>query len=138
MIVMSQAKVAIIIHSPSYDRVSYALTLAAMSAAQLKDVSVLFTYGAIRRLVKDKTDEVGDETDAWIRRDLPLGLEKGSIKKISEMISYLKGFGGKIYACSAAMTFHNIVKDTLVDEVDGVTGISTFLEQTDGAQMLYV
>lgn len=135
---MSQAKVAIIMHNPSYDRVSYALTLAAMSAAQLKDVSMLFTYGAIHRLVKDKTDEVGDETDTWIRRDISLGLEKGSIKKISEMISFFKGFGGKIYACSAAMNFHNIDKDTLIDEVDGVTGISTFLEQTDGAQMLYV
>jgi peroxiredoxin family protein len=109
-----------------------------MSAAQFKDVSMLFTYGAIRRLVRDKTDEVGDETDAWFRKDLQTGLEKGSIKKISEMISYLKGFGGKIYACSAAMTFHDIDKDTLIDEVDGVTGISTFLEQTDGAQMLYV
>ena len=138
MMVMSQAKVAIIVHSSSYDRVSYALTIAAMSAAQFKDVSMLFTYGAIRRLVKDRTDEVGDETDVWIQANLSLGLEKGSIKKISEMISYLKGFGGKIYACSAAMAFHNIVKDTLVDEVDGVTGISTFLEQTDGAQILYV
>ena len=135
---MSQAKVAIIVHNPSYDRVSYALTIAAMSAAQFKEVSMLFTYGAIRRLVRDQTDEVGDETDAWIRGDLQLGLEKGSIKKISEMISYLKGFGGKIYACSAAMTFHNITEDMLVDEVDGVTGISTFLEQTDGAQILYV
>jgi peroxiredoxin family protein len=54
------------------------------------------------------------------------------------MISYLKGFDGKTYECSAAMTFHNIAKDTLVDEVEGVTGISTFLEQTEGAQMLYM
>ncbi|MCW4038566.1 MAG: hypothetical protein NWF13_07530 [Candidatus Bathyarchaeota archaeon] len=50
----------------------------------------------------------------------------------------MKGFDKKIYACSAAMTFHNIAKDMLVDEVDGVTGISTFLEQTEGAQMLFM
>ena len=64
MIVMSQAKVAIIVHSPSYDRVSYAPTIAAMSAAQFKEAFLLFTYGAIRCLVEDPTDEVGDATDA--------------------------------------------------------------------------
>jgi peroxiredoxin family protein len=135
---MDQAKLAIILHSASYDRVSYALTLAAMAAAQFKEVSMLFTYGAIRRLVKGHTDEVGEETAAWIQRDLPLGLETGSMKRISEMITYVKGFGGKIFACSAAMTFHHITQDAFLDEVDGVTGISTFLEQAEGGQLLYV
>jgi peroxiredoxin family protein len=135
---MDQAKLAIILHSASYDRVSYALTLAAMAAAQFKEVSVLFTYGAIRRLVKGHTDEVGEETVAWIQRDLPLGLETGSMKRISELITYVKGFGGKIFACSAAMTFHHIAHDAFLDEVDGVTGISAFLEQAEGGQLLYV
>ncbi len=135
---MEQAKLAIIIHGAAYDRVSYALTLAAMAAAQLKEVSVLFTYGAIRRLVKGCTDEVGEETPVWIQRALPRGFETGSMKQISEMITYVKGFGGKIFACSAAMTFHLIAPETLLDEVDGVTGISTFLEEAEGGQLLYV
>ncbi len=135
---MEQAKLAIIIHGTSYDRVSYALTLAAMAAAQLKDVSLLFTYGAIRRLVKGCTDEVGEETPAWIQRDLPQGLKTGSMKRISEMITTVKGFGGKIFACSAAMTFHHIAPDAFLDEVDGVTGISTFLEGAEEGQILYV
>lgn len=135
---MEQAKVAIVINSLSYDRVSYALTIASVSAAQFKEVHVLFTYGAITRLVKGKVDDVGEETNAWIRKDLEHGIEKGYIKKVSEMISYLKGFGGKIYACSAAMAFHNILKDDLIKEVDEVIGISTFLEKTEGATMLYV
>jgi len=135
---MEQAKLAIIIHGAAFDRVSYALTLAAMAAAQLKEVSVLFTYGAIRRLVKGCTDEVGEETPTWIQRALPQGLETGSMKRISEMITYVKGFGGKLFACSAAMTFHHIAPETLLDEVDGVTGISTFLEEAEGGQLLYV
>jgi len=135
---VEQAKVAIIINNPSFDRVSYALTIASTSAAHFKEVHVLFTYGAVRRLVKDRVDDVGEETDAWIRMDIESGVERGYIKRISEMISFLKGFSGKIYACSAAIAFHRITTNDLIDEVNEIIGISTFLEKTEGATMLYV
>lgn len=135
---VESAKIALIINSPSFDRVSYALSIAAMSAAQMKEVHVLFTYGALCRLVKNQTDVVGEETDEWIRDDIIAGLTTNSIHKISEMIFHLKGFGGKIYACTAAMKFHQFNKDDLIDAVDDITGIATFLENTDGATMLYV
>ena len=135
---MEQEKVAIIINSASYDRVSYALSIAAMSAAHMKEVHVLFTYGAICRLDKNKTDIYGEETDVWIRKDMELGLESGHMKRISEMLSYLKGFGGIIYACSAAMAFHHLTKDNLREEVDEITGISTFLDKTEGATLVYI
>jgi len=135
---MEQTKVAIIINNSSFDRVSYALTVASTSAAHLKDVHVLFTYGAVLRLVKDRADDIGEETDAWIRKEIRLGLEKGHMKKVSEMINYLKGFGGKIYACSAAIAFHNIEINTLGESVDEIIGISSFLERTDGGTILYI
>ena len=132
-------KVALIINSASYDRVSYALTIAGMSAALGKEVHVLFTYGALCRLIKGRTDEVGDETDPWIREVVKVRLRKGSIQKVSEMLENLKKFGGKIHACVAAMAFHNVTRDELVGEVDQVTGIAAFLEVTKGASMmLYV
>ena len=135
---MEQTKVAIIINNSSFDRVSYALTVASTSAANFKEVYVLFTYGAVLRLIKDRADDIGEETDAWIRKEIKLGLEKGHMKKISEMINYLNGFSGKIYACSAAIAFHNIAINDLGEAVDEVTGISSFLEKTDGATMLYI
>ena len=135
---MEQPKVAIIINTSSFDRVSYALTVASISAAHFKEVHVLFTYSAVLRLVKDRADDIGEETDVLIRKDIKLGLEKGHMKRISETINYLKGFGGKIYACSTALTFHNIAISDLGEAVDEVTGISSFLEKTDGARMLYI
>ena len=135
---MEPAKVAIIINSSSYDRVSYALAIAATSAAHLKDVHILFTYGAVCRLVKGKTDDVGEETDARLRQTLVVGIERGQMKKISETLSYLKGFGGTIYACSAAIEFHQLTTADLVGEVDEIIGISTFLDKTNGVTMLYV
>jgi peroxiredoxin family protein len=80
---MDQEKTALIVNSASYDRVSYALSIANISAAQLKDVYVFFTYGAVLRLLEGKADEVGEETEAWVRKSVKKGLEKGTMQKIS-------------------------------------------------------
>jgi len=135
---MGQDKVALIVNSASYDKVSYALSIANISAAHLKDVCVFFTYGAILRLLKDRADEIGEETDAWLREPIKKGLEKGTMPRVSEMLSFAKGFGVKIYACSGATAFHNITKEEmpLADEIMGISG---FLERVEGASMvLYV
>ena len=133
-----QEKMALIVNSASYDRVSYALTIANISAANLKDVYVFFTYGAVLRLLEDRADEVGEETNAWIRGSVEKGLEKGTMQRISELLQFSKGFDVKIYACSAAIAFHNIKEEELV-AVDGVMGISSFLEKTQGASsILYI
>ncbi|MCL7400754.1 MAG: DsrE family protein [Thaumarchaeota archaeon] len=131
-------KVALIINSGSFERVSYALTLAAMYAALGKEVSTFFTYGALFRLIKGRIDEVGEETDPTIRQKIKEGLEKGTIRSISEGINELKRFRGKIYACIAAMSFYDVTRDELINEVDEVMGIAAFLEATRGAQILYI
>jgi peroxiredoxin family protein len=135
---MQQEKVALIVNSASYDKVSYALSIANISAAHLKDVYVFFTYGAVLRLLKDRVDEVGEETDAWLRESVRKGLEKGTMPRISELLSFSKGFGVKVYACSGATAFHDIRKEEM-PLVDEVMGISEFLEKVEGASIvLYV
>ncbi|MFX0052927.1 MAG: hypothetical protein ACFE8U_16750 [Candidatus Hermodarchaeota archaeon] len=99
---------------------------------------ILSISHTVRRLKKGEVDAVGDETDLWIKKDIERGLKDGSLKRISDMISYLKGFNGKIYACVAAIKFHQIKKNDLIDEVDGIIGISTFLDKKEGATMLYI
>jgi len=136
---LNKEKIAIVVNSASYDRVAYALTIALTSTALGKEAYVLFTYGALRRLVKGETDRVEGETDAWIREAVKVGIVAGSIRKISEMLKDLKKSDGKVYACVSAMAFHDVTKDELIEEVDRVTGITAFLEMTKGASMvLYV
>lgn len=79
---MDQRKVAVIINNSSFDRVSYALTVASTSAVHFKEVDVLFTSGVVRRLIKDRVDEIGEETDKWMRKIIELEIEKGYMKKI--------------------------------------------------------
>jgi len=132
-------KVALIMNSASYDRVAYGLAIAVASATLDNEVHVLFTYGAVTRLVKGRTDRVEEETDAWIREAVKVGLVAGSIQKISDLLKDLRKLGGKIYACVSAMAFHDIRKDELIEEVDNITGIAAFLGMTKGATtVLYV
>ena len=135
---MPTEKISIIINSASYDRVAYALVIASTSAATGKEVLVLFTYGAITRLVENKADEIGEETEVWIREHISLGLLTGAIPKISELLRNLTKFGGKVYACVSGMALHNIMENKLVKEVCEVTGITAFLEKAEGSTLLYV
>lgn len=134
-----RSKVAVIVNSPSYDRVVYALTLALLNASLGREVHILFTYGAITRLRKKGADQVGEETEAWIRETVRKGVAKGTLPRISELLRDLKRFGGRIYACVSAMALHNLTRDELVEEVDQVTGLMAFLEMVEGAAVtLYI
>jgi len=61
------------------------------------------------------------------------------LPKISEQLKLLRGFGGKIYACPAAMAFHNLTRDQLTDDLDEVRGLVTFLtEDAKDGTLIYV
>ncbi|MBI2862131.1 MAG: DsrE/DsrF/DrsH-like family protein [Chloroflexi bacterium] len=135
----AKEKVVLILNTASYERVAYALNLAAVSAALDREVLVLFGPGALARLKKDGQDEIGEETNAWVRESVKARLNKDSIAPVSESLQLLSSLGGRIYACPSAMALHNLTRDELVDEVTQVCGLAQFLEEATGASMtLYV
>jgi len=122
-------KLALIINTASYDRVAFALNVATAAAALGQEVAVLFGYGGLVRLKRGCTDAVGEETEAWIREEIRLGLEKGSVPRISEALETLQKLGGRIYACPAAMALHNLIKEELVEGVQQVCSLVEFLSR---------
>ncbi len=122
-------KVAFIINTASYERVAFALTLALAAAALGKDVKVFFAHGGLIRLKRDSLDEIGEETDSWLRESIRAGLKKGSISPISALLADLQKLGGRIYACPAAMAFHNLVREELIDEVDAVCSVTELVRE---------
>ncbi|MEM0456298.1 MAG: DsrE/DsrF/DrsH-like family protein [Nitrososphaerota archaeon] len=132
-------KIALIVNTASFERVAYALSFAVVAAAYGTEVFVLFGFEGLYRLIKRKTDVLGDETNPFIRNEIESGLKKGSMMQISELIKNLKNLGGKIYACTSAMALHNVTKDELIEEVDGVLGLAAFLELIDDpSTIIYV
>ena len=122
-------KLALIINTAAYDRVAFAFNVAKSAAVVGKEVAMLFGYGGLVRLRKGHIDDVGDETEAWIREQLKAGVEKGSVPRISEEMATFRMLGGKLYACPAAMALHNLIKDELIEEVSEVCSVASFLSQ---------
>jgi predicted peroxiredoxin len=115
-------KIALIINTSFYERVSSALALALAYSALGGNVSVLFYYEGVLRLRK------GYEDEGW----------KEKLPKISEQLKHLRNYGGKIYACPAAMAYHNLTKDDLTNELDGVRGLVEFLADAKDGTIIYV
>ena len=121
-------KVAIILHSGSYDRASYALTLALVALATGMEAHVLLTHGALRRFTLGHLDEMGDETPAQTKKDAEFSLMTGALNSIERQLADAKELGMKLYSCVGVMAAYNIRKDDLVPEVDEAIGLGTFFE----------
>ena len=129
----------IVFHSGVYDRVSYGLSISIVALATGMEVHALFTYGAFRRLVKGRTDNLGKETEEETRKILEKNLAKGNMDPISQQIKEAKQMGFKIYACVNAMANFNVSRDELISEVDKSMGIASFLELARNATIsLYI
>lgn len=131
----------IFLHSGAYDRVFQAMSITNVVLATGGEVHIFFSYGALKRLVKGRTDDVVIEGEqACFKEDIEKNLKRGTLDPISEMISTAKRFGRlKIYACTGSMAVLNIIRDELIDEVDSSMGLVSFLELVKGAdQTLYI
>lgn len=127
-----------VVNSGEYDRVSYALSIAKVASALGMEVHMLFTYGGLNRLVKGRGDELGVVVDPYVRGKLEEGLAKGTVSKISTDLKEAKKLGLKIYACVSAMGLLNVTKNDLIEEVDEVMGLATFLGLSRGAATYYI
>ena len=132
-------RLAFIINSASYERVAFALGVAATAAAMGKDVRVLFGHGGVLRLKRGLTDKVGEETEGWLREQVKAGIEKGSLSPVSELLDDLNKMGGRVYACPTAMDLHNVVFGELAEGVDEVRSVVRFVSEdmADGS-VIYV
>lgn len=142
---MEEAKKArrlcIFLHSGSYDRVYQALSISTVFLATGGEVHVFWSYGALKRLAKGRTDDIVIEGEsAPFKDEIAKNLKRGTIDKISEMLNTAKKFGRfKIYACTASMAVLNIARDELIDAVDSSMGLVSFLELVKGADTaLYI
>ena len=122
-------RLCIFMHSGAYDRVHEAFSIVNVVLATGGEVHMLFTYGALKRLVKGQIDEMHlDGEPTPYAAELAKHLEGGAIESISEMLKTAKRLGSLcVYACSGAMAILNISREELIEEVDAVTGLVRFV-----------
>ncbi|MBI2860252.1 MAG: DsrE family protein [Chloroflexi bacterium] len=131
-------RVAIILHSGAYDRVSYALTLALVALASGMEVHILLTFEALRRFTRGHLMDLGEETALALREQIGRGLESGGIEPIEAQLSEARKLGLKLYACPNAMAALNIALADLLPEIDQVMGLAAFTRLARNAVNWYI
>lgn len=156
----------IIFHSGSYDRVHHGLSLALAAGAIGGPVKLFFTYWALEWLKKNnpssfapwlspgaskgpgpaklllseadppapRLDSEALERGALIARNI----KGGHLRAVSELLSDGKTLGIKVYVCTNSMGILNIARDELVGEVDKSMGITGFMMEVAGYQLLFI
>ncbi|HKJ83307.1 MAG TPA: DsrE/DsrF/DrsH-like family protein [Mariprofundaceae bacterium] len=154
-------KVSIVCFSGDFDKVVAAFTIATGAAATNREVTIFFTFWGLNVLKKK-------QGRAWIgknllsrifnflmggRNNLPLsrlnfmgaspklmtGMMKGcNVATLPELIEAASALGVRLVACEMAMHVLGIDRDDLVDEVEDVAGVATFLNESEDAHIIFI
>lgn len=128
-------KVVVVVHSWEFDRVAYALDICSSSLAMGATTKALFTWGGLLRLVEGDMDDLG--ADTRIEKRVEQMLDSGAIEPLSVRYENARDLGLTVHACTAAMTSLNVTIDDLRADIDGVSGLATFLDESMDANLAF-
>lgn len=158
---MGKEKISIVCFSGDFDKAIAAFTIAAGAAATNREVSMFFTFWGLNILKKK-------QRHSWIgkgilarffnflmggRKTLPLSrlnffgispklmtgmMKKNNVATLPELIAATKQLGVRLIACEMAMHILGIQREDLVDEVEDVIGVPTFLDNSSDAKIIFI
>ena len=154
-------KLSIICFSGDFDKAVAAFTLAVGSAASNKEVTLFFTFWGLNIIRKNqgRSFKGGDLPTRVFnflmggKKHLPLSrlnffgmspklmtnlMRKKHVATLTELIDSAKALKVKFIACEMAMHILDIKRDDLIDEVEEVIGVPTFLEHSRDAMTLFI
>ena len=130
---------SIIFHSDSYDKVNHGLSIALSALLMGGKARLYFTHGALKYLKKKRNADMQiDEGDDYFKERYIKNVEEGHIERIEEMIKNCKEFGAEFFVCPASMALLNISRDELVDEVDKITGLASFIAESEDFDFIFI
>jgi peroxiredoxin family protein len=155
-------RVTIVLLSGDRDRAMAAFIIATGAAAMGMQVTMFFTFWGLNAIRRKGTPSAAKD---WLRRmfgvlnrggaeGLPLskfhfgGLGTGMMKRVMrehrmpgvpELIETAQDLGVRFIACTTTMGLMGITKETLIDGVDQLAGVTTYLaEAKQGSVNLFV
>lgn len=154
-------KISIVCFSGDFDKIVAAYTIATGAAATNREVTMFFTFWGLNALKKKKGH-------SWLGKDflsrmfnflmgglksLPLSrlnfagvspklmtgmMKKNNVATLPELIEAADALGIRVYACEMAMQILGVTKDDLVDSVQEVVGVATFLNESEDAHIIFI
>ncbi len=142
-----RSRLSLIVFSGDYDRVHYAMAMAAAAVAIARPVTLLFTMGAIRALAAP----ADDGTPGWTNlkpaengqkaADRDAAHERSGVATLEELISACAELGAAFEVCEMAMTSEGIAHDDLRDDLKITSGgLVGFLSEAEreGGRIVFV
>jgi peroxiredoxin family protein len=158
---MEKKKLSLIVFSGDFDRAVAAFTLATGAAAVNWEVTLFFTFWGLNLIKKNKGRAaigrgVLDRFFNFLlggRNNLPLsrlnfgglsprlmtGMMRGrNVATLAELIAAAHELKVKFVACEMAMNILGIKRSDLIDEVQEVIGVPSFLQYSQDAQVMFI
>ncbi|MEM0443246.1 MAG: DsrE/DsrF/DrsH-like family protein [Candidatus Caldarchaeum sp.] len=150
------SKLCIILSKGTLDMAYPAFMLANAAAVMGYEVHIFFTFWGMDVINKRKIDSlkiasVGNPglpmpnilgilpgMTSMATRMLKGKMLKQKVPSIRELVKNAKDAGVKLHACSTTMDVMGLRKEDFIPEVDDVVGAATFIQLSEGGQVIFI
>lgn len=150
------SKVSIVLSKGTLDMVYPAFMIATTAAAMGMEVNMFFTFWGMNVISKRhvsslKLSPVGNPAlpmpniigvlpgmTSVVTNMIKKRISNVKLPSIPELIKTAKESGVKLYACSTTMDVMGVRKEDLIPEVDEIVGAATFLQLSEGGQIIFI
>ena len=102
------------------------MSLAIVCLSMGMEAHILLTYQGLKRFVKGHLEDP-DGTDADLLAMMQRDIASGRFHSIEDKLDAARELGLKLYACTTAIATLGLNKEDLVDGVDQIMGLTTFM-----------
>jgi len=154
-------KLSIVCFSGDFDRAVAVFTIATGAAATNREVTIFFTFWGLN-IIKKRGGHRGTGTGILARffnflmggrNNLPLSrlnfggvspklmtgmMRAKNVATLEDLFEAAKELGVSFVACEMAMHILELKKEDLIDQVTEVIGVSTFLDRSRDAKIIFI
>jgi len=154
-------KISIVCFSGDFDKMVAAFTIATGAAATNRDVTLFFTFWGLNALKKNRGrvatgKSMLAKTFNFLMgglNNLPLSrlnffgaspklmsmmMKKHNVATLPELVEAAHALGVRIVACEMAMHILEVEKSDMIEEVQDVVGVATFLNDSEDAHIIFI
>ncbi len=131
-------KLSIIMYSGTADKFIPLGVLSQAAAAMGMQVQIFVTGFALLGFLKEKKEIPFPSEFKSMAPAVMEGMKKNKVPTWYDMLKEAKQMGAHVSACSMMAGVMGITKEALDPIVDDIVGAATFLQKSDGGQVLFI
>lgn len=153
--------ISIVCFSGDFDKMLAAYTIATGAAATNRKVTMFFTFWGLNALKKNQGHSwLGKDFLSRVfnflmggKKNLPLSrlnfggaspklmtgmMKKNNVASLDELMEAASALGIRFFACEMSMHILGVTKEDLIDDVQEVVGVATFLNESEDAHIIFI